>query len=208
MDAVRFTLDQHRQQVDCDAGRIQLDSIGKVRFRLTKPLDGRLRSVTVRRDSAGRWFATITADGVPAPVAAPAVRQALGIDLGLASTAVFFDGHVADARKPLARKQARLRRFQRHYVRQRDAALRRQGLDPVKRTPKGTRIEPSSGRRRRTQVRIVRLHAGIADADAITRTIEQELAQRDETRKGLSIDRPLEGSLWCGLGAFSRMAPE
>ncbi|MEJ5209378.1 hypothetical protein [Denitratimonas sp. CY0512] len=35
--------------------------------------------------------------------------------------------------------------------------------------------------------------------DAITSTIERELAQRDETRKGLSIDRPLEGSFWCGL---------
>lgn len=75
MDAVRFTLDQHRQQVDRDAGRIQLDGIGKVRFRLTKPLDGRLRSVTVRRHSAGRWFVTLTTDGVPAPAAAPTVRM-------------------------------------------------------------------------------------------------------------------------------------
>lgn len=74
-----------------------------------------------------------------------------------------------------------MRRFQRHYVRQRDAALRRQGLDPAKRTPKGTRIEPS-GRRRRTQARIVRLHAGITDADAIARTIEQDPEQERACR--------------------------
>ena len=162
VDAVRFTLDQRRQQVDRDVGRVQLDGIGQVRFRVTEPLDGRLRSVTVRRDSAGRWFATFTADGVPRPVATPAARPALGIDLGLSSTAVFSDGHVQEARRPLGTKLARLRRYQRHYTRQRDAALRRQGLDPAKPLPKGTRIEPS-GRMRRTQARIGKLHAAVAD---------------------------------------------
>ena len=163
VDAVRFTLDQRRVQVDREAGRVQLDGLGKLRFRVTEDLAGRLRSVTVRRDSAGRWVATFTADGVPMPDVQPAARDALGIDLGLASTAVFSDGTVLDARKPLGRKLARLRRYQRRYTRQRDAALRRQGLDPAKPIPKGTRIEPS-GRMRRTQAQIGTLHAGIADA--------------------------------------------
>ena len=58
VSAVRFTLDQRRQQVDREAGVVQLDGVGKVRFRITEALQGRLRSVTVHRDSAGRWFAT------------------------------------------------------------------------------------------------------------------------------------------------------
>lgn len=163
VDAVRFTLDQRRQQVDREVGCVQLDGLGPVRFRVTETLAGRLRSVTVRRDRAGRWFATFTADGIPMPETVPAPRDALGVDLGLSSTAVFSDGSVIDARKPLGRKQARLRRYQRHYTRQRDAAARRQGLDPSKPLPKGIRIEPS-GRMRRTQAKIGTLHAHIADA--------------------------------------------
>ena len=77
VDAVRFTLDQRRSQVDRERGLVQLDGIGKVRFRVTEPLQGRLRSVTVRRDSAGRWFATFTADRVERPETTLAARSAV-----------------------------------------------------------------------------------------------------------------------------------
>lgn len=163
VDAVRFTLDQRRQQVDRDQGLVQLDGIGKVRFRVTEPLLGRLRSVTVRRDSAGRWFATFTSDGVPMPETIPAHHDAIGIDLGLASTAALSTGEVITAPKHLTAKLARMRRYQRSYSRQQAVAVRRQGLDPSKPLPKGTRIEASSRMRKRRR-QIGRLHAQVADA--------------------------------------------
>jgi len=172
VDAVRFTLDQRRKDLVTWAfrddkpvriGTVKLDRLGTVRMRMTERLVGRLRSVTVRRDAAGRWWACFTADGVPAPAIDPVDRPALGIDLGLSSTAALSDGRVFAAGKPLANKLARLRRYQRRYTRQRDAAARRQGLEPGKPFPKGTRIEPSR-RMQRTRKQIGRLHAGIADA--------------------------------------------
>lgn len=162
VDAVRFTLDQRREQVDRGAGRVQLDGIGKVRFRLTQPLEGRLRSVTVRRDAAGRWFACFTADGVPAPASTPAALPAIGVDLGLKDAAVLSDGSIVVAPKHLAGQLARLRRYQRHFSRQRDEAARRQGLDPAKPLPKGTRLA-SSNRMKRTRAAIGRLQARVAD---------------------------------------------
>ena len=163
VEAVRFTLDQRRAQVDREAGRVQLDGLGKLRFRVTQPLEGRLRSVTVRRNAAGQWFATFTADGVARPAAAPAAHGAVGIDLGLKDAAVLSTGETVAAPKHLAAQQARLRRYQRQYVRQRDAAARRQGLDPARPLPKGTRIEVSN-RMRKTKRRIGRLHVRVADA--------------------------------------------
>lgn len=163
VDAVRFTLGQRRQQVDREAGIVQIDGIGKVRFRITEPLDGRLRSVTVRRDAAGRWFATFTADAVPAPTAIPALEPVIGIDLGLRDTAVLSTGEVVSAPKHLAAKLAKLRRYQRAYARQQDAAARRQGLDPSKPLSKGTRIAASNRMKRRRR-QIGRLHAQVADA--------------------------------------------
>lgn len=163
VSAVRFTLDQRRQQVDREGGTVQIDGIGKVRFRVTEPLLGRLRSVTVRRDAAGRWFATFTADGVPIPESVPATQAAVGIDLGLRDTAALSTGEVIPAPKHLTRKQAALRRYQRSYARQQDAAALRQGLDPTKPLPKGTRIAASNRMKRRRR-QIGQLHARVADA--------------------------------------------
>ncbi|MHB8742035.1 MAG: RNA-guided endonuclease InsQ/TnpB family protein [Sulfuricaulis sp.] len=160
--SARFTLDQRREQVDRAGGRVQLDGIGKVKFRVTEEHSGRLRSITVSRDSAGRWFGSFTADGIPAPVAQDAGQAALGLDLGLKDTAVLSTGEKVIAPKHLARHQRRLRSYQRHYTRQRDAAARRQGLDPGKPLPKGTRLDVSN-RMRRTKFRIGTLHARIAD---------------------------------------------
>lgn len=163
VDAARFTLDQRRSQVDRDAGSVQLDGVGRVRFRVTEALVGRLRSVTVRRDSAGRWFATFTADGVPQPEARCAEHPAIGVDLGLKDTAALSTGEIVAAPKHLAVRLAKLRRYQRSYSRQRDAAARAAGLDPARPLPRGTRLaESNRARKRRRQ--IGRLHGSIADA--------------------------------------------
>ena len=166
VQSARFTLDQRRQgQVDRAGGRVQIDGIGRVRFRVTEPMPGRLRSITVSRDAAGRWFGSFTADGVPARAATVADVQAIGIDLGLKDTAVISNGAAVSkiaAPKHLAAQQQRLRRYQRSYTRQRVAAMVRQGLDPAQRIPKGTRIAVSN-RMRRRKAQIGALHARIAD---------------------------------------------
>ena len=164
VSSVRFTLDQRRIEtiVDRARGTVHLPGLGILRFRLSEPLLGRLRSVTISKDAAGRWHACFTADGVPRPQRTEAPAASLGIDLGLKATATLSTGEVISNARPLAAKLKRLRRYQRRYVRQRDAAARRQGLDPGKPFPKGTRIEVSN-RMRRTQRRIGKLHAKVAD---------------------------------------------
>ena len=84
--SVRFTLDQRRQQVRDDGGRwarVSLPGVGELKLRRTEPLVGRLRSITLQRDGAGRWFAALTADQVPAPVVTMPSEHAVGLDAGL-----------------------------------------------------------------------------------------------------------------------------
>jgi putative transposase len=159
---LRFTLDQRREQVDRHGGSVQLQGLGRVRFRVTETLLGRLRSVTLSLDSAGRWHANFTADQVPAPQASQARVSAVGLDLGLRDAVVLSTGEKFAAPKPLKAKLAKLRRYQRRFSRQRDHQLRRLGLDPGKAIPKGLEI-PASHRGRKTQQAIGRLHAQIAD---------------------------------------------
>ncbi|EQD76420.1 Transposase (probable), IS891/IS1136/IS1341 domain protein, partial [mine drainage metagenome] len=144
---------------------VDLPGLGRVKLRRTEPLLGRLRSVTLSRDGAGRYFAAITADGVELTAAPQATVPAVGVDVGLRSLAVVHDGERArsvPAPKALAAKLARLRRYQRRQSRQIAAQMRVQGLDPTKPCPKGVRLGISK-RRQRTQRRIARTHARIAD---------------------------------------------
>jgi putative transposase len=174
VNAVRFTLDQRRELVDRAGGRVQIDGIGKVRFNVSEPLVGRLRSVTVSLDGAGRWFASFTADQILAPAVAAATVPAIGIDMGLKDALVLSTREKVAAPKPLKAKLARLRRYQRSYTRQRDHQLRMMGLDPKKPIPKGTKI-PVSNRARKTQQRIGRLHAQVADQ---RREFQHQLSRR------------------------------
>jgi putative transposase len=168
--SVRFTLDQRRAQVLRGSGQdrwayVQLAGLGRVKLRRTEALAGRLRSVTLSRDAAGRYFAAITADGVALREAPMATVAAVGVDVGMRVLAVVHDGERArsePAPKALAAKLARLRRYQRRQSRQLAAQMRRQGLDPRLPCPKGVRLGLSK-RRLGTQRRIAREQARIAD---------------------------------------------
>ena len=121
VNRVRFTLDQRREQVARGTDRerwayIDLPGLGRVKLRRTEALLGRLRSVTLSRDGAGRHFAAITADGVPLIEPAYAKVDAVGVNAGLRDLAVVHDGtrtRPIPAPKALARKLTRLRRYQR-----------------------------------------------------------------------------------------------
>lgn len=203
VNALRFTLDQRRTQVDRERGCVQIDGVGKVRFRVTEPLIGRLRSVTVRLDGAGRWFASFTADGVPVPNVGHAPQASIGIDLGLRDAVVLSTGERVAAPKPLKAKLARLRRYQRRFGRQRDHQLRLMGLDPAKPIPKGIRI-PVSNRGRRTQQAVGRLHAHVADQ---RRDFQHQLSRRiADTAQVIAIEDLDLAAMAKGMGrrAFRR----
>ena len=171
--SVRFTLDQRRRQLERggDEGRwayVTLPGLGRVKLRRTETLEGRLRSVSLSCDGAGRYFAAITADRVPQQAWSAPRTHAVGVDMGLSALAVVHDGQRigrTPAPKALAAKLIRLRRYQRRQRRQLAAQMRTQGLDPRQRCPKGVRLGLSR-RRARSRERIARLHGCIRQVRA------------------------------------------
>ena len=144
---------------------MQLPGLGRVKLRRTEALLGRLRSGTLARDGAGRYFAAITADGVPLAEPVAARTHAVGVDAGLRALAVIHDGErtrSVPAPRALAGKLGRLRRYQRRQSRQLAAQMRAQGLDPTQPCHQGVRLGESR-RRRRTRERMARLHGRIRD---------------------------------------------
>lgn len=95
-----------------EGNRLTLQGIGTLKLFLSRPIDGRVKTVTLRRDRCGDWHVTFACDDVPTrPL--PATGESIGVDVGLASFLTTNDGqHIANPRH-LAIREAAMKRAQR-----------------------------------------------------------------------------------------------
>ncbi len=80
-------------------------------------------SVTVSQDAAGRWFISILCEEIMTPLAK--TEKTVGVDVGLKTFAVYSDGEHIEHPKLLARKAARLARYQRSLARKQKGSANR-----------------------------------------------------------------------------------
>src|ERR1700754_853965 len=60
---------------------LRLSKIGKVKIKLHCPIEGRIKTLTIRRTPTGKWFACFCVECEPEP--RPSTTATTGIDLGL-----------------------------------------------------------------------------------------------------------------------------
>jgi putative transposase len=122
------------KQIELDAanGRVKLPKLGWVRLRLSRPVAGELRNVSVMREGA-KWYASIqTQSGEVAPAAS--LVPTLGIDLGLTAFAGLSDGTLMRPLAALKAQACRLRRYQRSVSRKvKGSANRRKAVQRLAR---------------------------------------------------------------------------
>ncbi|MER7200301.1 transposase [Streptomyces sp. CB01635] len=155
-------------------GRLNLPKIGEVRVKWSRTLPVVPSSVTVIKDSAGRYFASFVIDTDPAADAGrmPATEQAIGIDLGLTHFAVLSDGTKIDSPRFLRRAEKKLKKAGREL----------------------SRKQKGSKNRDKARLKVARAHAQVADArkefhhQFSTRLIRenQAIAVEDLSVKGLA----------------------
>ena len=121
-------------------GKLRLPKIGDVPVRWSRPLPSGPSSVTVIRDSAGRYFASFVVETLHSPL--PEAEPVIGIDLGLKHFAALSNGRKIISPRFLRQAEKRLKR------RQRDLA----------RKQKGSRNQDKA------RVKVARAHARVADA--------------------------------------------
>ena len=98
-------------------------------------------SVTVTRDSAGRWFVTFHVD-VSDPAPLPACGESAGVDVGLKDFAALSTGEKIPHPKDWERHEKRLKRYQRRLA----------------------RCQRGSANRAKAKRKVARVHARITDA--------------------------------------------
>ncbi|WP_308516544.1 RNA-guided endonuclease TnpB family protein [uncultured Varibaculum sp.] len=99
-----------------DDSHVWIPKVGLVKARITRPVEGRVVSATIKQVPSGKYFIVFTCTDIPEP---PKVKagKAIGIDLGITTLVTTSDGEkidgVADTRKldkKLAREQRKLSR--------------------------------------------------------------------------------------------------
>ncbi|MEV6293097.1 RNA-guided endonuclease TnpB family protein [Streptomyces sp. NPDC051896] len=121
--------------------KLRLPKVGDLTVKWSRTLPSTPSTVTVIKDSAGRYFASFVIDTGPEEVLMPALPE-VGIDLGLGHFAVLSDGRKIDSPRFLRRAEKQLKKAQRSM----------------------SRKERGSANRNKARVRVARAHARVADA--------------------------------------------
>ena len=70
--------------------RLNLSKIGDVKIVLHRPIEGTIKTLTIRRSATGKWYACFSVEYDPDP--APRKETAVGVDVGLTSFATLSNG--------------------------------------------------------------------------------------------------------------------
>ena len=103
---------------------IYLAKIGDIKPVWSRVLPSPPSSVTVIKDSAGRYFISFVVEINPKKL--PDNGKSIGIDLGIKDFATFSNGEKVKAPKPLKKKLKRLRKLQRNLARKTKGSRRRE----------------------------------------------------------------------------------
>ncbi|PWE11484.1 transposase [Streptomyces sp. BSE7F] len=186
--AVRFTANA-RWSITT-GGKLRLPKIGDLKVTWSRPLPSTPSTVTVVKDSAGRYFASFVVETGPEEIL-PQTTPGVGVDLGLGHFAVLSDGTKIDSPRFLRRAEKRLKKAQR--------AL--------------SRKEKGSKNRDKARLKVARAHAKVTDArrefhhQLSTRLIRenQAVAVEDLAVKGLARTRLAKSVHDAGWSAFVSM---
>lgn len=85
-----FEFNRYGQGFGFCNGKLRLFGIGKVRIKLHRPIEGTIKTCTIKRE-AGKWYAIFSCDLGPVQVE-PSTNPPVGIDVGIESFLTTSDG--------------------------------------------------------------------------------------------------------------------
>jgi len=117
-----FTLKQAGWKLE---GRyLYIRNVGKFKLFLSRPIEGKIKTVTIRRSSTDKWFVAFSCDNVPVKEV-QASNQEIGIDVGIKHFLVDSQGNSVENPKYFRQSEKLLRRRQRSLCRKKKGSNRR-----------------------------------------------------------------------------------
>lgn len=93
--------------------RIKISKIGLVKTIFHRPIEGKIKRLTIRRKPSGKWFACFSCETIPNPL--PVSDKVIGIDLGITNFAVFSNGEKIKNPRFLKQESKNLAQVQRRF---------------------------------------------------------------------------------------------
>jgi putative transposase len=94
-----------------DDERLRLSKVGSVKIKLHRPIEGKAKTLTVRRDAVGNWWACFSCEVEPRLL--PPSPEVVGIDLGLTAFATLSNGETTERQRWMKRDAGDVARLQR-----------------------------------------------------------------------------------------------
>jgi len=98
-----------------DGNRLHLSKIGSVKIKLHQPIEGRVKTCTIRRD-VDQWYACLSVE-LPDVQKKEQITSAAGVDVGLKNIVTLSNGEKIEPPKYLRRSEEKLSREQRRLSR-------------------------------------------------------------------------------------------
>ncbi len=117
-----FTLKQAGWKLD--GKYLSIRNIGRFKLRLSRQVEGDIKTVTIRREATGKWYACFSCDNVP-EIKLSRSDEAIGLDVGIKSFLVDSDGNKVDNPAYYRVAQVELKRRQRTLCRRVKGSHRR-----------------------------------------------------------------------------------
>ncbi|MCG3144886.1 MAG: IS200/IS605 family transposase ISMma22 [Gammaproteobacteria bacterium] len=118
-----FTFPQAKSTFRLEGNRLHLSKIGKVKVHLSRPIEGKIKTCTIKREADG-WYAIFAVEE-PAAKPLPAPGESVGIDLGIENFATLSTGEVIENPQHLRAAERRLKTAHRKVSRRKRAGQRR-----------------------------------------------------------------------------------
>jgi putative transposase len=94
---------------------LRLSKIGALRLRLHRPVEGRVKTLTISRCPSGKWYAVFSCEVETRPI--PNREKAVGVDFGLNHLVALSDGTLIEAPRSYRKSEDRLRKLHRRVSR-------------------------------------------------------------------------------------------
>jgi putative transposase len=178
------------QNVFVVGGRVSIPKIGKVKAVIHRPLEGLVKSATVKQDSDGNWYITFVCHAELADKV-PTFDNPVGIDVGLESFITLDNGEKVEPPKFFRKGQKKLKKLQ----------------QAVSRCPKG------SQNRKKAKAKVARQHCKTRNKrNDFLHKLSKSLMERYDTfciedlnLKGLVKTKLAKSLSDASLGKFLRM---
>jgi len=96
-------------------GWLKLSKIGTLKLIRHRPIEGKVKTLTIKRTPTGKWYATFSCEVEPKPI--PNREKAVGIDFGLIHLVALSDGTTFEAPRTYRHIEAQSRRAHRSLSR-------------------------------------------------------------------------------------------